>query len=83
MYTFQCTPNRIIHDLFELQGESYLLHKSERSLIVIDSLFDTYTTMVKYANYQDKVKNQPVRALLRLMQGKGADSEIKPCMCLL
>ena len=74
------SPNIIIHGLVELQGESYLFNKSERSLIVIQNLFPTYTTMVKYANYQD----QPVRALLKLMQGKGAAKpEINRSMCLL
>ena len=62
-----------------------MCNRSEKSLIVLESYaesWETYTTMVKYATYQDKDADGHVRALLRMMQGKGTEEPAKTSMSL-
>ena len=44
------------------------------------SSWETYTTMVKFTTFIDKYEEEFVRALLRLLQGKGNDERAKSCM---
>ncbi len=61
-----------------------MFNRSKKSLIVLEGYvesWESYTTMVKYATYQDKIDDEPVRALLRLSQGKGVtDETARKCM---
>ncbi len=55
-----------------------MFNQSKKSFIVWEQYaesWETYTTMVKFATFQDKKNNVHVRALLRLTQGKGTTDD--------
>ena len=72
-----------IHKIVFLQGELIVFDRSEKALAVMESYkssWETYTTMVKFSTFIDKDEVGFVRALLRLLRGKGNDEREKSCM---
>ena len=63
-----------------MQGEVYMFNRSCKALIVLESnkdSWETYTTMVKFATFQEKENDVHLRTLLKLLQGK--EEEVETC----